>query len=159
MEGSLATGTKIYSFDSAVLILGVFSTDIPTCSKIWTMIFTPASGLNYDPPKFLCWSSNPQYLRMWLYLEKGPLKNGLSWNEIISCCYSVAKSCLTLCDPHELQHARLPCPSLSPGVCSDSCPLSRWCYLTISPSATPISFCLQSFPASGSFSSELALHI
>ena len=53
--------------------------------------------------------------------------------------------------PHGLQHDRLPCPSLSPGVCSNSCPLSWWCYLTISSSATLFSFCLQSFPASGSF--------
>ena len=46
---------------------------------------------------------------------------------------------------------RLLCPSLSPRVCSDSCPLSRWCYPTILSSATPFSFCCQSFPASGSF--------
>ena len=50
-----------------------------------------------------------------------------------------------------LQHSRLPCPSLSPGVCSSSCPLHRWCHTTISSSATPFSFCLLSFPASGSF--------
>ena len=55
--------------------------------------------------------------------------------------------------PHRLQHARLPCPSLSLGVCSDSCPLSCWCCLTIS-SAALFSFCLQSFPASGSFPSS-----
>ena len=42
-----------------------------------------------------------------------------------SCC-SVAKFCLTLCDPHELQHTRPPYPSLSPWVCSDSGPLSQW---------------------------------
>ena len=53
--------------------------------------------------------------------------------------------------PHGLQHIRLPCPSLSPGVCSDSCPLSRECYLTISSSSAHFSFCFQSFPASGSF--------
>jgi len=52
---------------------------------------------------------------------------------------------------HELQHARLLCPPLSPGVCSDSCPLSRWCHPTISYSVTPFSFCPQSFPASESF--------
>ena len=51
------------------------------------------------------------------------------WNMYISlfqslCCCSVAKLCLTL-QPHVLQHTRLPCPSLSPGVCSNSCPLSR----------------------------------
>ena len=40
----------------------------------------------------------------------------------------VAQWCLTLCDPHGLQHARLPCPSLSSGVYSNSCPLSRWCH-------------------------------
>ena len=51
--------------------------------------------------------------------------------------------------PHGLQHARLPCPSLSPGVCSG--PLSQWCYLAISSNATPLSFCFQSFPALGSF--------
>ena len=55
--------------------------------------------------------------------------------------------------PQRLQHARLLSPSLFPGVCSNSCPLlSQWCYLTISSSAAPFSFCLQSFPASGSFS-------
>ena len=53
--------------------------------------------------------------------------------------------------PHGLQHARLLCPSLSAGVCSNSYPLSQWCYLTISSSATLFSFCLQFFPASGSF--------
>ena len=53
--------------------------------------------------------------------------------------------------PHEPQHTRLPCPSLSPQVCSNSCPLSLWCYLTISSFAIPFSICLQSFPASGSF--------
>jgi len=53
--------------------------------------------------------------------------------------------------PHGLQHARLPCPSLSPGVCSNSCPLSQWCHPTISSSATPFSSCPQSFPGSRSF--------
>ena len=53
--------------------------------------------------------------------------------------------------PHGLQHTRLLCPPLSPRVCSNSCPLSKWCYLTISSSVIPFSSCLQSFPASGSF--------
>ena len=56
----------------------------------------------------------------------------------------------TLCDPR-LQHARLPCPSPSPGACSNSCPLHWWCHPTISSSVDPFSFCLRSFPASGSF--------
>ena len=53
--------------------------------------------------------------------------------------------------PHGLHHARLLCPSLPPRACSNSCPLSRWCYPTISSSAIPFSSRLQSFPASGSF--------
>ena len=52
---------------------------------------------------------------------------------------------------HGLQHTRLPCPSLCPGVGWNSCPLSWWCYLTNSPSVSPFSSCFQSFPASGSF--------
>ena len=50
--------------------------------------------------------------------------------------------------PHGLQHTRLPCSSLSPGVCSTSCPLSRWCHPTISSSIIPFSSCPQSFPGS-----------
>ena len=53
--------------------------------------------------------------------------------------------------PHGLQHTRLPCSSPTPGAYSDSCPLSWWCYPTISSSAVPFSSCLQSFPASMSF--------
>ena len=53
--------------------------------------------------------------------------------------------------PHGLQHARLPCPSLSSRVCSNSCPLSRWCHPTISSSVISFSSCPQSFPTSGSF--------
>ena len=53
--------------------------------------------------------------------------------------------------PHELQRTRLPCPSPSPGVCSDSCPLSLWCHSTISSSVVPFFSCPLSFPASGSF--------
>jgi len=52
--------------------------------------------------------------------------------------------------PHGLQHARLPCPSPSPGACSNSCPLSLWCHPTIS-SPSPPAFRRRSFPASGSF--------
>ena len=61
--------------------------------------------------------------------------------------------------PRGLQHARLPCPSLSPGVCSNSCPLSWWCHPTISSAASLFSFCPQSFPASRPFSNKLALCI
>ena len=63
---------------------------------------------------------------------------------------SVAQSCLTL-RPHEPQHARPPCPSPTPRVYPNSCPLTQWCHPTISSSIIPFSSCLQSFPASGSF--------
>ena len=53
--------------------------------------------------------------------------------------------------PHGLQHSRPACPSLSPGVCPSSCPSNQWCHPIISSSAALFSFCLQSFPASGSF--------
>ena len=53
--------------------------------------------------------------------------------------------------PHFLQYARLNCPSVSPGICSNSCPLSQWCHPTILSSVIPFSSCLQFFPASGSF--------
>ena len=53
--------------------------------------------------------------------------------------------------PHGLQHARPPCPSPTPRVYSNSCPLSQWCHPTISSSVVPFSSCLQSFPALGSF--------
>ena len=53
--------------------------------------------------------------------------------------------------PHGLQHARLPCPSLSLRVCSNPGPLSQWCYPTISSSIVPFFSCFQSFPALGYF--------
>ena len=63
---------------------------------------------------------------------------------------SVAQSCPTLW-PHELQHTRLPCPSPTPGVHSDSHPSSQWCHPAISSSVVPFSSCPQSLPASESF--------
>ena len=75
----------------------------------------------------------------------------------ISCCFlllvvvfsrSVLSNCL---QPQGLQHTNLPYSSLSPRVCSASCPGSQWCYLTISSSASHFSFWLHSFPTSGSF--------
>ena len=84
-------------------------------------------GWNCVPPKFIHRCSNPS-----VHLS------------------SVVQSCPTL-RPHELQHTRPPCPSPTPGVYSNSCPLSRWCHPVISSSVVPFFFCLQSLPASGSF--------
>ena len=62
--------------------------------------------------------------------------------------------------PHELEHAWVPCPSQTPGVHPNPCPLSRWCYPTISSSVVPFSSCPQSFPASKRvFFNESALHM
>ena len=68
-------------------------------------------------------------------------------------CYfcSVGQLYPALWDPCGLQHSRISCLSSSPRACSNSCPLSWWCHPTISSSAASFSFCLQSFPASGSF--------
>ena len=63
-------------------------------------------------------------------------------------CCSVMSNYL---QPHGMQHARLPCPSQTPRVYSNSCPLSRWYHSTSSSSVIPFSSCLQSFPASASF--------
>ena len=68
-----------------------------------------------------------------------------------NCSYcSVSMSCPALCSSMDYKHAWLACPSLSPEVCSNPCPWSQWCCLTISSSATHFSICVQSFPPSGS---------
>ena len=61
--------------------------------------------------------------------------------------------------PHGLQHARSPCPSPTPAVHPNSCPLSQWCHPAILSSVVPFSSCPQSLPASGFFSNESTLHI
>ena len=83
------------------------------------------------------------YCNSWCRKESD-MTERLNWTDC-----SVTKSCLTLW-PHRLQHANLPCPLLSPRVCSDSCPLSQWCHPTILSSVVPFSSCLQSYPASES---------
>jgi len=72
----------------------------------------------------------------------------LSINTSIQFSHSVTSDSL---QPHGPQHARLPCPSPTPGACSNSRPSSWWCHPTISSSVVPFSSCPQSFPASGSF--------
>ena len=79
----------------------------------------------------------------WILLMKGFLR-------LLFSCSVLSNSLL----PYWLQHARHPCPSPSPGACSNSCPFSRWWHPTISSSVIPFSF-LQSFPASGSFPKSL----
>ena len=69
----------------------------------------------------------------------------------ICCCCSVAQSWPTLCNPMECSMPGFPVFHYLPRVCSNVCPLSRWCHPVISSSVVPFSSCLQSFPESGSF--------
>ena len=70
------------------------------------------------------------------------------WTSSVQFSHSVVSDSL---QPHESQHARPPCPSPTPRVYSNPCPLSRWCHPTISSSVVPFSSCSQSLLASGSF--------
>ena len=76
------------------------------------------------------------------------------YQQFLKICYSVQFSCSVMSNTlriHALQHVRLPRPSLTPGACSNSCPLNQWCHPTISSSVICFSSSLQSFPASVSF--------
>ena len=100
-------------------------------------------------------------------LSRVPLRIPTLWNQMSPALWRVTLLFLLFShqvvsnslQPRGLQHARLSCPPLSPGVCSNSCPLSQWCHPTISSSVAPFSSFTQSFVASGSFSSESALRI
>ena len=88
-------------------------------------------------------STNPLKTNIWLPISC-----------LLSIFSSVQFSCSFMSDslrPHGLQHTRPPCPSPTPWVYSNSCPLSQWCHPTISSSVVPFSSSLQSFPASESF--------
>ena len=78
----------------------------------------------------------------------GDLSVLLTWHSSVQFSRSVMSNSLR---PLGLQRARHPCPSPTPGVHPNPCPLSRWCHPTISSSVVPFSSCPQSFPASGSF--------
>ena len=87
--------------------------------------------------------------RAWCSKLSGRACGGGGWGVLMQIVvHSVMSNSLR---PHGLQHTRLPCPSPSPRVCSNSCPVSWWCHPTISSCVVPFSSCLQSFPESGSF--------
>ena len=89
--------------------------------------------------------------------HRGECKERNSTHNIKDCysgLQSLQFSCLVMSNSlwtHRLQHARLPCPSPTPGTYSNSCPSSGWCHPTISSSVVPFSSCLQSLPELGSF--------
>ena len=108
------------------------------------------------------WNQGASVIRLW-----GGLASWLSDSYFLTChpmmdrAWSYLSSSLVVVQSlshvqlfvtHALQHDQLPCPSPSPGVYSNSCPLSQWCHPTVSSSVTPFSSCPQSFPASGYFS-------
>ena len=116
------------------------------------LVFSTLSRLvvregNVIPLQYSC-LENPMDGGAWWAVVHG-VAQSQTWLKRLSSSSST-KSCSNL-RPHGLQHMRLPCPPLSPGVCSNSCPLSQWGYLTISSFASTFSCYLQSFPASGSF--------
>ena len=107
--------------------------------------------------KCLCQDSNPGYL-----ISKLALLTPKSFcaQAEDTCSLLLLFSCQVVSDflwPHRLQHVRSLCPSPSPRVCPSSCPLNQWCHPTTL-SSVVLFFCLQSFPASGSFP-ELAVRI
>ena len=89
------------------------------------------------------WIKVDLLLRIWLFFKNNQLYHSLQFS-------AVTQLCLTL-QPHELQHARPPCPSPTPGVYSNSRPSSWWCPPAISSSVVPFSSCPQSLPSSESF--------
>ena len=88
--------------------------------------------------------SGVPFIRSLISFTKAPL----SWPSPVQFSHSVVSNSLR---PYGLQQARPPCPSPTPGVYSNSCPLSWWCHPTISSSVIPFSSCLQSLAVSGSF--------
>jgi len=113
-------------------------------AAIWLLPF-PMLSKEVRMWKIKSQDANPRQLR-------GIWKEWWQWAQTLTSSYTQF-SCSVMSDslqPHELQQARPPCPSPTPGACSNSCPLSRWCHPTISSSIVPFSSCLQSFPASGS---------
>ena len=91
-----------------------------------------------------------QESRLLLHLEE-ELHNKLSCPTLEYTLWGSTKYASTSLWPHGLQHARPSCPLTTPGVYSNSCPLSRWCHPTILSSVVPFSSCPQSFPASRAF--------
>ena len=116
---------------------------IHVVGRIYVFVAVGQGTLNFCCSSVAHISLRPShYFALWASFSV--VKEGKSLSQGTAyCCCSVTQSCLTLCDPMDYSIARLPCPSLSPRVCLNSCSLSWWYYLTISSSATSISFCLQ----------------
>ena len=118
------------------------------CHSALSSSFIPfplALSLSQHQGLFQCVGSSHQVATI---LELQLQHQSFQWISSVQFSLSVIYDSL---QPHGLQHARLPCPSPTPGACSNLCPSNQWCHLTISSSVIPFSSCLESFPASGSF--------
>ena len=135
VTGDIRGNIKFY--DHTLSIVNWYShfklSSIRSLSFSKTPAAPPAENTNYPPD---CTLKSDDFVVRW----------------VVNCCCCSVTECPSLCDPMDhRQHARLPCPSLSFGACSNSCPVSWWCHPTISSCVIPFSSCPQSFPASGSF--------
>ena len=106
-----------------------------------------------EPGKTLMMGKTIRHLRNWNKKAVGPQR---AWGELLLLLFSPSVVSESL-QPHGLQHTKFPCPSLSPGVCSNSCPFIRWSHPTISSSVSSSS-CPQSVPASGLFQWVISLN-
>ena len=133
--------SKTVTHDPAFLILGIYLREMKTYVHTELVFKCSWQHLHTKAPKWKqlrCASTNEQINKCSIATQ-----HNIQFS-------SVTQSCPTL-RPHEPQRARPPCPSPTPGVYSNSCPLSPWCHPTISSSVVPFSSRLQSFPALGSF--------
>ena len=117
--------------------------------SLGTCLYSPQSCLQ------IVFTNENYMIRIHLFLNFsiGILTNDKNSSQV-NIFSSVQFSCSVVSDslwPHEPWHAKPPCPSPTPGVHPNPCPLSWWCHLTISSSVVPFFSCPQSFPASGSF--------
>ena len=120
---------------------------VDTSQIWWLQVRSPQQQWNHSIPRcfHVCWDWKTLGQCNWV--DAGTKLTIQNWCSVQFSCSVVSDSLR----PHELQHARPPCPSPTPRVHSNSCPSSRWCHPTISSPVVPLPTCLQSFPASGSF--------
>ena len=137
---------------SPVSCLGVPTTTLLSCNLSWSwgLLSSLDGALSSLPrplaqPSVLLVPNQRDKVLMWLGFKS---KHCFFYFSSVKFCRSVVSDSLW---PYGLQHSRPPCPSPTPGVYPNSCPLSQWCHPTISSSVIPFSSCPQSFPASGSF--------
>ena len=141
-----STYLKLLVFLPAILIPACVSSS-PACHMMYSAYKLNKQGDNIHPWR----SSLPILNQSWHCSMSGSNCCFLSCIQVYVCQGCILSPCLFNFFAEYMSLKSFPCPSLSPRVCSNSCLLSQWCYLTISSSAPLFSFCLQSFPASESF--------